>query len=165
MNLPSTSAIPGALANLLAIATAVLPAETTVWFGAELPAFSAALTFQITEITGDQQPAELGNNYRREENFAFVCSLTSYTGGAQDYANTAPAGQGFVVLLQAVMADFALLAQAIANNPRLTFNGTDAVRIAEVGNFHLHPETDDNGQSFVTLDFAVRCAQRVTSLT
>lgn len=149
-SLPSGTAIPGALVAILAIATAALPSGTTVYFGEDLPAYTAPLTFQIAEITGDQKPAELGNNYRREENFDFVCSLISYQGGVPDW----------VAMLNALMADFVLLSQAIANNPTLN----SAVRFAEVGNFHISSETDANGQGAVTLDFSVRCEQRVTSL-
>jgi hypothetical protein len=150
MPLPSGTAIPGALAALISIATAALPAGTTIWFGADLPAYSAPLTLQITEISGDQAPAELGNNYRREETFALVCSLISYQGGVPDFGS----------MLTGLMTNFVLLSQAIANNP--TLNG--AVRFAQVGNFLVSPETDANGQSAVTLDFHVRCEQRVTSL-
>jgi hypothetical protein len=132
------------------MATAALPQGTTVWFGEELPAYSAPLTFQITEITGDQEPAELGSNYRREEKFAFVCSLISYQGGPPD----------FTAMLNGLMPNFILLSQAIANNPTLS----SAVRFAQVGNFHISSETDSNGQGAVTLDFSVRCEQRVTSL-
>lgn len=136
----------------MSIAASTYPADgsVTIWFGAELPAYSAPLTFMITEVTGDQQPAELGNQYKREETFAIVCSLISYQGGVPDFNS----------MLTSLMANFVLLSQAIANNPTLT----GAVRFAEVGNFHITPETDANGQSAVTLDFSVRCQQRVTSL-
>jgi hypothetical protein len=130
----------------------------TVWFGADLPAYSAPLTFQITEVTGDQAPAELGNNYRREETFNIVCSLIAYEGGAPNFGT----------MLQSLMSNFILLSQAIGNNPWLSTSGqnddTGAVRFAEVGNFVITPETDGNGRSAVTLDFNVRCQQRVTSL-
>ncbi|SRR5258708_17437251 len=151
MSLPSGTAIPGALAATLAIATAALPVGSTIWFGAELPAYAAPLTFQITEISGDQQPAEMGPGYRREEQSVLVCSLTFYQGGSPDFST----------LLASVMNAFVLLSQAIGNNPSL--NG--AVRVAQVGNFHISPATDVNGNSAVTLDFAIRCEQRVTSLT
>lgn len=151
MTLPSGTAIPGALTALLAIATAAFPSTTTIWFGGALPAYTAPLTFQITEITGDQKAAELGNNYRREEVFNLVCSLAVYQGGPPDFADQ----------LTSLMASFVLLSQAVANNPTLSA----AVRFAEVGNFAITPITDSNGQSAITLDFAVRCQQRVTSLT
>jgi hypothetical protein len=149
-SLPSQTAIPGALVQLLSVATAAFPAGTTVYYGEDLPAYSAPLTFQITEITGDQVPAEIGQ-YRREETFEFICSLIAYQGGVPD----------FVAQLISVTSSFALLSLAIGNNPRLN----DSVRFAEVGNFRITSATDPNGQGATTLDFAVRCSQRVTSLT
>lgn len=158
-SIPSQSAIPQALLNLLALATATFPAGTTVYYGEELPAFAAPLTFQITEITGDQQPAELGQ-YRREEMFSFICSLTVSQGGA-------PVND-FSAQLISLMASFGLLSKAIGNNPWLSTSGqndsTNAVRFAEVGNFRIMSETDGNGLGGSTLDFSVRCTQRVTSL-
>lgn len=151
MSLPSTSAIPGALVQLLAIATAALPADTTVYFGPDQVTYTADLTFQVSEIPGDQDPAEIGVNYKREEKFSLVCSLIANQGGSVDFA----------VALTDLMGFFALLSIAVANNPKL--NG--AVRFAQVGNFHIHPETDGNGRSAIYLDFAVRCEQRVTSLS
>lgn len=158
-NMPSGSAIPAALANTMAIVAQALPAGSTVYYGSELPAYTAPLTFQISEITGDQVPATLGANYTREENFNLVCSLIAYSGGVPD----------FVAQLQSLMANFVLLSRAIGNNPWLSTSGqndsTAAVRFAQVGNFHIAPETDPNGESATTLDFAIRCEQRVTSLT
>lgn len=150
-DLPSSSAIPGALIQALAIATAALPANTTIWYGAELPAYSAPLTFQITEITGDQAPAELGIQYRREEKFSLVCSLIAYNGGSPDFPQQ----------LTDLMGSFGLLSKAIGNNPTLN----QSVRFAEVGNFVITAATDANGQSATTLDFAIRCQQRVNSLS
>lgn len=150
-SLPSGSAIPGAVAAVLSIATDTLPSDSTVWYGTELPAYSAPLTFQVSEISGDQNWAELGPAYRREEKFQLTCSLIYYVGGVPD----------FNAQLQSLMDSFVLLARAIANNP--TLNGS--VRLAEVGNFAISPETDANGQSATTLDFAIRCQQRVTTLS
>jgi hypothetical protein len=150
-SLPSGSSIPGALAGALALAASTLPPDSTVYYGNELPAYSAPLTFQITEISGDQKVAELGPQYRREEVFALICTLVYYSGGAPD----------FPTQLDTLMANFVLLSLAIGNNP--TLGG--AVRFAEVGNFHITSEIDRNGQGASTLDFSIRCQQRVTSLT
>jgi hypothetical protein len=150
--LPASSAIPGALIQMLAIAKAALPADTTIWWGKELSTYTSPLTFQITEITGDQQPAEMGPGYRREETFSLVCSLSSYQGGDQ--------GQGALDGLNTVMLNFALISAAIGNNPNLN----QAVRFAQVGNFIISTDTDGNGTTAVTLDFQVRCEQRVLSL-
>lgn len=150
-SLPSSSAIPGALTQFIAIASAALPAGTTVWFGEELTTYTAPITLQITEITGDQNWAEMGPQYRREETFNLVCSLSCYQGGVPDN----PA------LLGTVMGNFALVSRAVGNNPKL--NG--AVRLAQVGNFMVSPATDAAGLSAMTLVFSVRCEQRVTSLS
>jgi len=152
-NLPSGSAIPTALAALLSIATAALPANTTIWYGAELPNYTAPLTFTITEITGDQTVAELGTQYRREEKFAFVCSLITYEGGRPDF--------DFSVQLSELMTNFNLIALAIGNNPDLN----KTVRYAEVGNFSITAQTDGQGLAATILDFQVRCQQRVLSLS
>lgn len=151
VNLPSSSAIPGALAGFMALAAASLPAKTTVWFGEELPTYNTPVTLQITEITGDQTTAELGPQFRREETFSLICSLTVYRGGEAN----------FPALLGDVMDSFALVSKAVGNNPTLN----KSVRFAQVGNFHLTPETDTNGLSSITLDFSVRCEARVTSLS
>lgn len=148
---PQSSAIPTALAAFMTMATAAMPSGSTVWFGEELPAYSAPLTLQITEITGDQEPATLGLSYLREETFSLVCLLTWYQGGPQD----------FPTCLNNVMTNFSLLSTAVGDNP--TLNNT--VRFAEVGNFIITPQTDSNGQTAVTLSFALRCQQRIVSLT
>ena len=150
--LPASSAIPGALTQFMTIASAALPAGTTVWWGRELGTYATPLTLQITEITGTQDPAEISPSYRREEKFALVCTLSFFQGGPQGAANIACLGQ--------VMSNFALLSAAIGNNP--TLNG--AVRFAQVGNFIVNPDTDANGVTAVSLDFQVRCEQRVRSL-
>lgn len=134
----------------MSIATDVLPANTTVWFGNNLPTYTAPLTLQITEITGDQEPAEIGQRYRREETYSLICTLTVYQGGVPDFS----------AQLTSLMGSFALLSAAIGNNPDLS--GT--VRYAQVGNFDINCDTDQNGQGVTQLDFAVRCSQRVESL-
>lgn len=155
--LPVGSAIPGALAAFMALGAKTLPQDSTIWFGKELSVFSAPITLQITEITGDQGPAEIGGRYRREETFAFVCLLTAYQGGPQVFPD----------ILASVMAQFNALALAVGNNPSLTAPGAtvQVVRESQVGNFIITPTTDQNEMSAVTLSFALRCAQRVESLS
>lgn len=152
MSLPASSAIPGALVNFIALAQSALGQSATVWWGKELETYSAPVTLQITEITGTQDPAEIGQSYRREETFQLICTLSVYQGGPQGTAN--------IACLQEVMAQFALVSAAIGNNPTLS----GAVRFAEVKNFLLTPDTDGNGTTAVTLDFQVACSQRVRSL-
>jgi hypothetical protein len=150
MSYPASSAIPGALAQFMIIAAAAFPAGTTIWFGEELATYATPLTLQITEIVGDQKPASIGQLYTREENFSLICTLSFYQGGP-------PA---FTSLLPTLMTDFALLTAAVGNNPSL--NG--AVRYAQVGNFAIKAVSDSNGLGAVTIDFQVRCEQRVLSL-
>ena len=150
-NLPSSSAIPGALVQFLSIAQTALTDAATVWFGEELPTYEKPVTLQVTEITGDQTPAEIGKLYRREETFNLVCSISCYQGGEPDFPG----------LLAQVMDQFALISKAVGNQPSL--NGS--VRYAQVGNFMINPATDANGLSALTLDFSVRCEARVNSLS
>lgn len=150
-NLPSSSAIPGALVAFMGIATEALPDGSTVWFGQEIPTYANKITLQISEITGDQEPAELGPQYRREEKFSLICSLSVCVGGSPDFPG----------LLSQAMDNFALVSEAVGNNPKL--NG--AVRFAQVGNFMITAGTDANGLSALTLDFSVRCEARVNSLS
>lgn len=153
---PSGSAIPGALAAWMTLATDTLPDGSTVWYGEELPTYSAPVTLQITEIQGDQFPAEIGPRYRREETFSFICLLTCYQGGPQD----------FPAILGNVMTQFDALALAVGNNPSLTAPdaSVQVVRYAQVGNFIISAVSDQNAQSAVTLSFRLNCAQRVESL-
>lgn len=158
--LPVGSAIPGTLTAFMSLATAVLPTGSTVWFGEELPTYSTPVTLQITEIQGDQTPAEIGQRFRREETFQLVCLLTIYQGGPQDV---------FAPLLGQVMTQFNALALAVGNDPSLSAYAPDSsvqtVRFCQVGNFIVTPATDGNGMSAVTLSFALRCAQRIESLS
>jgi hypothetical protein len=143
------SAIPGTLSYFLTLATNTLPSDATVSFGAYKPLFEAPVTLQVTGITGDQEPAELGPNFRREETFSIECDLTSYAGD-----------QLQVNRLTEVFANFALLSVAVANDPTLGSN----VRFAEVGDFTYVPGLDAKGQSIGSLTFAIRCSQRIDSL-
>lgn len=158
--LPVGSAIPGTLTAFMNLAAAILPAGSTVWFGEELGVYSAPVTLQITEIQGDQLPAEIGARFRREETFQLVCLLSIYQGGPQDI---------FAALLGEVMTQFNAIALAVGNDPTLSAYAPDptvqTARFCQVGNFIVSPSTDDNGFSMVTLSFALRCAQRVESLS
>lgn len=156
-----SSAIPGAVANFITIMTAALPAACQIWYGHELGSFVMPQTLQITGVTGDQQPAEMGPNYKREETFAIDCSLVSFAGDQTTAA--------YLARTTEVMGLFATICVTIGNNPWLSSSGlqdgTAAVRYAEVGTFVLIPKPSDNGGSTAELTFAVHCSQRVTSLT
>lgn len=153
------SSIPAARANLFSLLTVVFASQTNVlvFYGKTLTNFVSPITVQLTGWTGDQQPAELGPSYRREETFAISMQINSWAGD-QDYATREVE----------VMGAFATVSVLVANNWTLpsTAGGFDgAVRFAEVGTFSFIPEADDQGQSMGMLMFDVHCSQRITSLT
>lgn len=145
-----SSSIPGTVAYFLQLAGNALPADAYVYFGVELPRYSAPVTLQVTGITGNQAPAELGPAYKREETYSILCELTSFAGD-----------QDFPSRLQEVMANWALITVAVGNDPTLGGN----VRYAECGDMDFAPKSDPKGMSLGSLTFDVRCSQRITSLT
>jgi hypothetical protein len=151
VNLPSGTAIPGATAALLSILTTAFAQDGTVLvqFG-PLPEYVPAVTIQITEVTGNQNPAELGPNYRREESFSIVCSIVTYEGD-----------QNFAAAMASAFSYFTQISPIIGNNPSLN----NTVRYAQVGNFHGEPDVTPKAQCIYTLDFNIRCTQRVESLS
>lgn len=156
-NYPTGTAIPGALSAYLAIAATALP-TATIYFGSELPPYANTLLFQVTEIEGDQAWAEIGPRYRREETFQFTSLISYAQGGPQDVLNGSSV---FASILQAVASNFVALSTACAQDP--TLGGV--VRVSEVGNFVIKTGTDQNGLNAVTYAFALRCVQRVESLS
>jgi hypothetical protein len=146
-----SSSIPAAITNLQTLLVAAFPASTTqVWFGKTLSTYIAPLTIQWTGVTGDQQPGELGPNYRREETYAIEMEIVSFAGD-QDY----------VARTNEAMTAFNIVSVTVANNYTLN----NAVRFAEVGTFDLVPEAGDQGQSMARISFAIHCSQRINSLT
>lgn len=156
-----SSAIPGAVANLITILTAALPSTVEVYFSADEGVFKAPQALCIVGVVGDQQPAEMSPGYRREETFAIQCKLVSFAGDQSSAA--------YLARMQEVMALFATVSVTIGNNPWLSttgaHDGTSAVRFAEVGTFDLVPKPNGTGGSTCGLSFDVHCSQRVTSLT
>jgi hypothetical protein len=153
------SSIPAARAHLFSLLTTAFAGQTNVqvYYGKTLGTFVAPLTVQIMGWAGDQQPAELGPSYRREETFAIQCQINSWAGD-QLYANRETE----------VMAAFGTVSVIVANNYTLpsTAGGNDgAVRFAEVGTFSFTPEADDMGKSMGILNFDVHCSARIASLT
>jgi hypothetical protein len=145
------SSIPAAVTNLQTLLVAAFPATTTqVWFGKTLTMYVAPLTVHWLGVSGDQQPAELGPNYRREETYAIEMEIVSFAGDQDYMARTSEA-----------MAAFATVSVTVANNYTLS----NAVRFAEVGTFDLNPEATEVGQSLARLTFAIHCSQRIASLT
>ena len=155
------SSVGPAVNNAIGIITAAIPAtisegHTQVAFG-DLPRYVAPVTLQIMEVTGDQQPAEIGLNYRREETYSIVCEIVVWSGD-QDY----------VTRFDDCMLIFNKVAVAIGNNPWLSSSGLNdshaAVRFAEVGNMSIIPHATPKGQSVCSLEFHIRCSQRIDSL-
>lgn len=144
------TSIPGAVAYFLTLAQGALPADAVVAFQKELPLYSAPITLQVVGITGDQEPAELGPNYRREEVYSINCTMTAYAGD-----------QDFQARMVEAFAAFELVAVAVGRDASLGQN----VRYAEVGNFLFEPEADSKGQSIGQLTFDIRCSARVASLS
>lgn len=155
------SSIGAAVDNLTALIASAIPAElagapVSVVFG-PLAEYVAPVTLQVLEVTGDQQPAEIGRDYRREETYTIVCEIVTWSGD-QDY------GQRFRDALSCWNA----VLGAVGDNPYLSASGVNdasaAVRYAEVGNMSIIPDTDTAGQSRCSLQFHVRCSARVNSL-
>lgn len=152
------SSIPGAVSNLYSLLTVAFEDQETVlvYYGKTLETFVSPQTVQINGWTGDQEPAELGPSYRREETFQIKMEIDSFSGD-QDYLSRQTE----------VMDLFATVSTVVANNWTLpsTYGGTDGtVRYAEVGTFTFTPESN-GGMSLGTLLFDVHCSQRIRSLT
>jgi len=133
--------------------TALFP-NYTVWVGAELGVFQTPTTIEINGVTGDQQPAELGPNYRREETFSIHCKITVFAGEGSTPTD-------FLNRMDDTWTVFNAIEVAVANNPTLT----QVVRYAECGDMDYVPTTTQNGSAMGQLTFEVRCSQRVTSLS
>lgn len=157
-----SSSVGPAVTNLITIVTAAIPASlagegaTQVVFG-ELPKYEAPVTLQIMEVTGDADVAELGLTFRREETYSIICEIVTWSGD-QDY----------VTRFNDAMTVYNAVVIAVANNPWLSVSGLNdssaAVRFAEVGDFSITPHATPIGQSVCSLQFHVRCSQRVDSL-
>lgn len=159
-----TSAAPAAVTVFFNMMTSAFASDTTmqVYFGAELSPFVAPKILQILGVNhGDQQPAEMGPSYRREEQFHINCKLTSYAG---DQGNAA-----FLTRMNECYAAFAIIEKAIGNNPWLSVSGnndsTNTVRYAEIATYDFMPEITDKAGSVGEIDFSIFCSQRITSLT
>jgi hypothetical protein len=147
------------VSNIFALLTTAFVANTTtqVYMGKTLAVYVSPITVQILGWSGDQQPAELGPSYRREETFAIQMEIASWAGD-----------QNYMARQTEVMAAFGVVSMTVANNWTLpsTAGGNDgAVRFAEVGTFSFIPEADNSGRSIGLLTFDVHCSQRIASLT
>lgn len=145
-----SSSQPVATPYFVTLATTALGDQATVYFGKPLPMFSAPITLQVIGVVGDQQPAELGPNYRREETFAIQCELTSFAGD-----------EDFAARMQEAYDALALIEVAVGNDPTLG----NTVRYAEIGSTVFTPDSNAPGKSIGQLAFDIRCSARINSLT
>ncbi len=157
----SVTAIPGTIHYVYNLFGATYPMDannvpTLVWFGSELAVFSAPTTIEINCVDpADQEPAEMGPNYRREELFSLKCKITVYSGEGANGATD------FLARMDDCFTVWKALAIAVANDPTLG----DNVRYAEFGEMEYMPGTDASGRATGCLTWSVRCSQRVTSLS
>lgn len=154
-----SSAYPAAVQQLIQVFTAAYPTDATgtpvmVWYGVELGVYSAPTTIEINGYTGDQEPAELGISYRREETGSIHCKITVYAGNGADSVD-------HVNRMVDCWNVWDALEVAVANNP--TLNGT--VRFAELGAMDDTPTTTGQGMAMGQLVFDVRYSARVQSLS
>lgn len=157
----SITSIPGAVNYLFTLFQTAYPIDANnvpvmVWFGTELGAFSAPTTIEINGIDpGDQEPAELGPNYKREETYAIKCKISVFSGSGANGATD------FLARMNDVFTVWKALEIAVANDPTLGGN----VRFAEFGDMAYEPTTDGSGRATGCITWCVRCQQRVTSLS
>lgn len=155
------TAIPGTLPYLVTLYQTAYPMDTNnvpvvVWFGVELGVWSSPTTIEINGVEpADQEPAELGPDYRREETFSVKCKITVFSGTG---ANGTP---DFLARMTDCFTVWKALEIAVANDPTLGGN----VRFAEFGEMQYEPTTDGKGDAVGTLLWVVRCQARVTSLS
>jgi len=147
------SCIPAATQSLFSLFSTTFPLYT-VWFGNELGVFATNNCIEINAVSGDQVPAELGPDYRREEVFSVHCRITVIRGDASDPAS-------YLGCMTDAWTTFNALEVAVANNPTLT----QVVRFSELGEMEYEPTTTGQGLAMGVLTFVVRCSQRVNSLT
>jgi hypothetical protein len=157
------SSIPGAVSNFYNLLTAAFASNSAVSVEYnpihkyKFPPNTSRIN--ILGWTGDQEPAELGPSYRREETFQIHVEIAAHTGEQSVDAQMS--------LQTTVMDNFETISTLVANNWTLpsTSGGNDGtVRFAEVGTFTYNPLLQPRG-SLGVLTFAVHCSQRVTSLT
>ena len=157
----SITSIPGTVNYVYNLFSTTYPYDannvpTFVWFGTELAAFSAPTTIEINCVDpADQEPAELGPNYRREELYSIKCKITVFNGQGAGGATD------FLARMDDCFTVWKALEIAVANDPTLGGN----VRYAEFGEMNYEPTTDGSGRAMGCLTWCIRCSQRVTSLS
>lgn len=157
----SITSIPGTVNYLFDLFGTTYPLDansvpTLIWFGVTLTTFSAPTTIEINEVEpADQEPAELGPSYRREELYSIKCKITVFNGEGSNGASD------FLARMNDCFTVWKALAVAVAND--FTLGGN--VRYAEVGELCYEPTTDGSGRAMGCLTWVIRCSQRVTSLS
>jgi hypothetical protein len=131
----------------------VLPQDTFVWYGKKLGTFSSPLMLQCYGWTAQQQPAEIGPNLRREEEFELNCCLSSYAGDASQEA--------FDSREQECMSNWSLITTALGNDASLG----NIVRWAQIVEYQYTPDTGPEGGTIGELEFKVQCVQRIDSMS
>jgi hypothetical protein len=128
----------------------VLPDTAYVFFGQALTVFSAPITLQVTGWSGEQVPAQLSPQARREETFTIESDLVSQAGDFD-----------FLTREDEVMANWALITSAVGND--FTLGGN--VRWAQVGRYTFTAAADKSkGMSLGALSFGIECQVRIDSL-
>lgn len=158
-----SSSIGPAVRNFITLMTAVLPNDCTIALMKDQPKFTGTLTLQITDVIGDQEWAELGPEYKREETFHIMCKLTSFAGDQDEVARLTEVTDAWSTVTVAVANDMQLT--GVPGGDPDNFARTPAVRLAEVGEMEFMPEVTSSGKSVGCLTFAVKCQQRITTLT
>ena len=140
----------------------VLPSGSQVIYRKFMPRYIAPLTLQVSEVHGEQEPAEMSPGYRREERYDMHCCLSYTSGGTQD--------ADFLYAFDQVFNNFTLIETTIANNPWLSVApvpgpGNGPVRFAQTIQLDYVPNADTYGKIVGELTFTVHCEARVSSLT
>lgn len=179
------SSIPYAVNNFMALMNTVFAANPLgydpefprldatkyqVWFGSVMPKAPQNIMLAVTSVAGgDQKPAEMGINYKREEEYVLECELTSHSGDAD-----------FLSRMNEVFSAWRLITTAVANDPSLTGVpntsqnsfpsstggvGHSAVRFAQIKNMNFVGKPNTNGQSVGVIMFDIHCEARIESLT
>jgi hypothetical protein len=146
------SSIPGAVNYFVNLAATILPVGTTVWFGKAQTVYTAPLTLQIPGITNiTHKWAELGSQYKVEEEYRIQCQLITYAGDLN-----------FLQRMDDVFANLRMLTVALAADYSLGQNIRVALPVVE-GEYM--PSSDAMGRSMGSLLWYIDCQARILTLT
>ncbi len=154
------TSIPGAVNDLINKFSTAYPYDQNnipvyVWFGTELGAYSAPVTIEINGIEPVlREWAELGPNYRIEEDYSIRCKITVFMGSGTAVSD-------FLNSMSAVFAVWNALEMAVANDPTLS----GSVRLSWFDEVNYEPTTDGSGRAMGTITWVVRCQARISTLS